>query len=308
MNSQIPKGRISNMEHTEQQRPTKKLDPSPIQMGVNKHRATTSLPLLSRSEDRQKRISSIGWLFFSMIHDFRNPLATVLAGAEMLMKLDPASNQVTRVAGNMYRAASCMNDLLEDLAEAGLETRRYFEICKIRDVIAAASETALPKAETLSVSISNDVPDGLDAPLERSRMERLFFNLITNALEAMPHGGRIRISARKQDNCVLIDVEDTGPGIPTEIRDRLFEPFVTAGKDHGLGLGLALSRQTVRDHGGDMWTEPASGARFVICLPVNRMFTSGFNGTRSSEGEVPGKPLLYSEPQLVAQSTGAPRL
>jgi hypothetical protein len=67
---------------------------------------------------------------------------------------------------------------------------------------------------------------------------------------------------------VLIDVEDTGPGIPRAIRDRLFEPFVTAGKDHGLGLGLALSRQTVLDHGGDMWTEPAAGARFVIRLPL----------------------------------------
>ena len=110
-------------------------------------------------------------------------------------------------------------------------------------------------------------------------MERVFFNLITNALEAMPHGGEIRIGARKADNCVLIQVEDTGPGIPRGIRDRLFEPFVTAGKDHGLGLGLALSRQTVRDHGGDMWTEPASGARFVISMPLNRELTAAFNGT-----------------------------
>jgi signal transduction histidine kinase len=65
---------------------------------------------------------------------------------------------------------------------------------------------------------------------------------------------------------VLIEVEDTGPGIPVGIRDRLFEPFVTAGKDHGLGLGLALSRQTVLDHGGEMWIEPAPGARFVVRL------------------------------------------
>jgi signal transduction histidine kinase len=64
-------------------------------------------------------------------------------------------------------------------------------------------------------------------------------------------------------------MEDTGPGIPDEIRDRLFEPFVTAGKQDGLGLGLALSRQAVLDHGGDIWTEPASGARFVIRLPLN---------------------------------------
>ncbi len=65
-------------------------------------------------------------------------------------------------------------------------------------------------------------------------------------------------------------MEDSGPGIPLRIRDRLFDPFVTAGKKNGLGLGLALARRTVRDHGGDMWVEPADGARFVIRLPLTR--------------------------------------
>jgi signal transduction histidine kinase len=63
-------------------------------------------------------------------------------------------------------------------------------------------------------------------------------------------------------------VEDSGPGIPPEIQDRLFEPFVSARKKDGLGLGLATSRRTVRDHGGEMWTEAALGARFVIRLPL----------------------------------------
>jgi signal transduction histidine kinase len=97
-------------------------------------------------------------------------------------------------------------------------------------------------------------------------MERVFFNLITNALEAMPTRGMLRIVGRKTGNCVLIELEDTGPGIRRSIRDRLFEPFVTAGKQDG--LGLALSRQTVLGHGGDIWTEPATGARFVIRLPL----------------------------------------
>jgi signal transduction histidine kinase len=125
----------------------------------------------------------------------------------------------------------------------------------------------LPTAEKQSVRILNDVPGCIEIPLVRSRMERVFFNLITNALEAMPHGGEIRISLKMGQKCLLIEVEDTGPGIPHWIRDRLFEPFVTAGKADGLGLGLALSRQTVLEHGGDMWTEPAAGALFVIRLP-----------------------------------------
>jgi signal transduction histidine kinase len=105
--------------------------------------------------------------------------------------------------------------------------------------------------------------------VERTRIERVFINLITNGLEAMPGGGMIRITAKEAGDCALIEVEDSGPGIPPEIYARLFDPFTTAGKKEGLGLGLALSRRTMRDHGGDMWIEPAAGARFVIRLPLN---------------------------------------
>jgi signal transduction histidine kinase len=186
------------------------------------------------------------------------------------MHLDPASTQGKRLAANIYRAAGRMRELLADLACASRGNKSTSEVCKIRDVATAASEAALPAAEEQSVQILHDVPGDLETSLERSRIERVFFNLITNSLEAMPHGGKVRIAARKADNCVLIEVEDTGPGIPRGIRDRLFEPFVTAGKEDGLGLGLALSRQTVLDHGGDMWSEPAAGAYFTIRLPLNR--------------------------------------
>ena len=147
-----------------------------------------------------------------------------------------------------------MNCWQTSLASGG--NKSTFQVCKIRDVIAAASEAVSPTAQNQGVRILNAVPGGIEVPLVRSRMERVFLNLIANALEAMPHGGEIRIDAKKRDNGVLIDVEDTGPGIPRTIQDRLFEPFVTAGRDDGLGLGLALSRQTVLDHGGDMWIEP----------------------------------------------------
>jgi signal transduction histidine kinase len=96
----------------------------------------------------------------------------------------------------------------------------------------------------------------------------------------MPGGGDVHIRARKAGNCVLVEIEDTGPGIPHDIRDRVFEPFVTAGKVNGLGLGLALSRRAVLEHGGDMWIEAAAGARFVIRLPLANRFP-GYEPHRS---------------------------
>jgi signal transduction histidine kinase len=244
-------------------------DRSPFQLNFDTSQAAGAILQPSGTESGQKLISRIGWLSTSIVHDLRNPLGTVLAGAEMLMDLDPGSAQGQRLVANIYRAADRMRELLADLAGAGCVNKSDFEICKIDDVITAASEAALPTAETPGVQILCDIPDGLETLLQRSCIERVFFNLITNALEAMPHGGTIRIAATKANNRVLIAVEDTGPGVPRGIRERLFEPFVTAGKDHGLGLGLALSRQTVIDHGGDMWYEDAKGARFVICLPLS---------------------------------------
>ena len=105
--------------------------------------------------------------------------------------------------------------------------------------------------------------------VERARMERVFFNLMANAVEAMSGSGVIRIRSEETATTVILRITDNGPGIAAELKSQLFEPFATAGKRNGMGLGLALSRQTVRSHGGDLWSEPvAQGASFCVRLPL----------------------------------------
>ena len=227
---------------------------------------------LDRTQDPRPQsvsdsMSATDWLSTSIVHDLRNPVATIYAATEMLMDVDTPI-EVKRLAANMYRAAGRMRELLAEVTCVTCGNQSIAERCGIHDLIAAASEAASAAAENRSVRILLDVPGELELPLARSRMKRVFFNLITNALEAMPGGGEIRIQARRDRNHVLIAIEDTGPGIPHNIRDRVFEPFVSAGKANGLGLGLALSRRAVLDHGGDMWIEEAAGARFVIRFPL----------------------------------------
>src|SRR5260370_40783542 len=117
----------------------------------------------------------------------------------------------------------------------------------------------------MGVSIAVEI----ELPLERSRVERVFVNLIANALEAMPDGGAVTIAAVLDAGSVVVQVQDNGPGIAPQIKSQLFQPFVSAGKRNGPGLGLALTRQTILGHGGDMWvdSEPGRGARFSIRLP-----------------------------------------
>jgi signal transduction histidine kinase len=220
---------------------------------------------------RQERISTIGRLSTSIIHDLRNPLASIYGGAEMLVDTDLSPEQVRRLASNIYRSSRQVQDLLQELADVTQGRGHAREICRLREVIAAAYAPVAASAEAHHVRIHIDTPDDIELPLDRSPMERVFQNLISNAVEAMPEGGSVSIRAERQDSAVLVSIEDTGPGIPALIATQLFQPFVTAGKKNGLGLGLALSRKTVLSHGGDLWTENKDGdggARFVMRLPA----------------------------------------
>jgi signal transduction histidine kinase len=218
---------------------------------------------------RQERISTIGRLSTSIVHDLRNPLAAIYGGAEMLVDTDLSPEQVRRLAANLYRASRQIQSLLQELGDVSVGRAHAREVCRLREVVAAAYEPLAGTAESHGVEVQINVPPDIEIPMDRSPMERVFQNLIGNAIEAMPGGGAVSIEAHREDAQIVVIVEDTGPGIPEAIAGQLFEPFVTAGKKHGMGLGLALSRKTVVSHGGDLWTEDRSaGARFVLRLPV----------------------------------------
>jgi signal transduction histidine kinase len=187
----------------------------------------------------------------------------------MLVDADLPPSHVKRLAGNIYRASRRIQELLQDLLNVSRGKSDSIEVCHLREVAAAACDSLAAMADSQNVIITLAIPPEIEVPVERNRIERAFVNLIANALEAMPEGGEVRISAMLEDGAAVVQVEDNGPGIAPAIRSQLFQPFVSAGKRNGLGLGLALSRQTVLEHGGDMWVESASGrgARFSFRLP-----------------------------------------
>jgi signal transduction histidine kinase len=221
---------------------------------------------------RQERISTIGRLSSSIVHDLRNPLAAIYGGSELMVDSDIAPPQLKRLAGNIYRASRRIQELLQDLVNVGRGRTDGAEICRLREVAAAACDSVAQTADAQGVRIRLDISDSIELSLERARVERVFINLMGNALEAMPTGGEICIGAALDAAAVTVRVADTGPGVSPEIHEHLFQPFVSSGKRNGLGLGLALSRQTILDHGGDMWaeSEPGLGARFCFRLPLSR--------------------------------------
>jgi signal transduction histidine kinase len=221
---------------------------------------------------RKERMSTIARLSASIVHDLRNPLASIFGGSEMLVDGDLSRDQVRRLSLNIYRASRRLQALLQELSDVRRGQGHARETCRLREIIEAALDSISAPIAEHNIDVQLQVPDEIELPLDRSPMERVFENLLANAVEAMPGGGVLRVTAECRDGAVVVSVEDNGPGIPDSIANQLFRPFVTAGKKSGTGLGLALSKETVLEHGGELWADlqVASGARFLVRLPVQQ--------------------------------------
>lgn len=220
----------------------------------------------------QERLNTVGRFSSSFVHDMRNPLAAIYSGAEMLVDsrgMEPAQSR--RLAVNIYRASRRIQEMLQDLTQRLSGHPEPVEVCRLEELLQACAEIVSPVAMSRHIQVTLHVPEGVELSAQRGRLERVFLNLVNNAMEAIGDGGRVDINAEIDGEHVVITVDDDGPGIAEDLRKKLFLPFVTAGKKQGLGLGLALSRETVLSAGGDLWAvdKPDRGARFSIRLPLS---------------------------------------
>jgi two-component system, NtrC family, sensor histidine kinase HydH len=207
----------------------------------------------------------------SIVHDLRNPLSAIHGSAEILINSHLSQPQVHRIARNMYGASVRMKELLDEFLSRRKTPHRVPEPCSLAELVDSAVAKVETLAEAQAVEIFGDVPAKFTVAADRHRIQRVLVNLLLNAIEVMPDGGVIAVSAVPAPHRVVIRVRDTGPGIAPEIRARLFEPFVTAGKSGGLGLGLALSKQAIAEHGGAMWSENLDhGACIAFSLPLTQ--------------------------------------
>jgi two-component system NtrC family sensor kinase len=111
-----------------------------------------------------------------------------------------------------------------------------------------------------------------DVWMDPDRMAQVVYNIAANARDAMPDGGRLRVATQRVGQWVELRFSDTGPGVPPDLHERIFEPFVSYGKRQGAGLGLAIARRIVREHGGEIGLDELSkeGATFVVRIPLER--------------------------------------
>ena len=230
--------------------------------------------LLQRKLLRSDRLSQLGALVSGVAHELNNPLAAIAAFGEALV-LDPSQADVQESAevirSEAMRAGRIVQTLL-DFARQRPRVQTAVDLGEIADRVLALQRSGFKRARIrASVSIPKDVPAVAGDPQE---LQQVLLNAVVNARQAIETSGRagqIIIAAQATDNHVVVTVEDTGPGVPPEILDRVFEPFFTTKAEQGTGLGLAISFGLVRGMGGRMWMQnvEGGGARLSFELPVD---------------------------------------
>jgi signal transduction histidine kinase len=217
----------------------------------------------------------------TIVHDVRSPMSAIVGALELLSdtledKDDPIIEQSLLVA---HRSANRVLSLTEALLDiARLQSGRVEIDFQSVDLPALISElmieyTALANDE--NVIIRNEIPESL--PLikaDQDKLIRVITNLVDNAIKFTPEGGHVTISADSNNEFVQVKVIDSGPGVPTDYREKIFERFVQVpgrrGRRRGTGLGLAFCHLTVEAHGGKIWVDanPEGGSVFTFSIPI----------------------------------------
>jgi signal transduction histidine kinase len=220
-----------------------------------------------------ERLATIGRMASSISHDLRHSLAAVMANAEFLCESNLTPGQREDLYAEIRIAVNQMTDLIESLLEFS-RTRESLHPSygDIRSAVDRAVQgvKAHPEFQRIRIRISGE--GSTEGWFDFKKLERAFLNLLLNACEIVPaESGKIDIQLRRKGESLEIRIEDNGPGIAEAVRDRLFEPFVSHGKENGTGMGLTVVQKILQDHGGDVAVEQtsSSGTTFRIKIPLN---------------------------------------
>ena len=220
-----------------------------------------------------ERMALVGRFASSIVHDLKNPLTIIGVAADMACdpKISTHARALaqTRIRKQIERINNMVSDILEftrgSTTQPALAVMEYAEFA--RPVIDEIAREIEPKGVT--VEVATTVPLSR-VPLNPRRLSRVFYNLMFNAVDEMPEGGKIRIHFHTTPTELITEIEDTGDGIASQILDRLFEAFETFGKPRGTGLGLSIAKKIVEEHRGRIYARnvPGGGALFGFTLPL----------------------------------------
>ncbi|HEY3244733.1 MAG TPA: ATP-binding protein [Phycisphaerae bacterium] len=231
-----------------------------------------------RAQRSQRQVMEVSELAGGLAHELRNPLSTMVLNLELLaeefrnaheLDADTRRRGLTKIDAIRQQAdrlQSIFDDFLRLIGPYKLQTTRV----DMNEVVQRLIEFFGPQAVNAGIDVRTQFhPEPLLCELDVRLMEQALLNLLINAQEAMPNGGDLLISTSSADGRAVIEVTDTGIGIPAANRDKIFRPFFST-KPAGTGLGLSTTQRVITEHAGSIEVEagPRAGAKFTIRLPL----------------------------------------
>jgi len=219
------------------------------------------------------RLVAVGELTASMAHEFNNPLGIILGFAQgLLAHMDPSDPNYHRVEIIAEEAQRC-GKIVQELLEFGRPKSADFILTDVKEVIEKTLDLASSRAAKSNVETTKQIaPDLPQIHADAQQLQQVLLNLCLNAMDAMPRGGRLTVGAAADSaDQMIITVRDTGHGIDSDTLPRIFQPFFTAKKRRGLGLGLPICDRILKAHGGtiEVESDPGQGTTFRIHLPID---------------------------------------
>jgi signal transduction histidine kinase len=235
-------------------------------------RMRTSLQNTQRELIESERLATIGSMASSISHDLRHSLAAIVANAEFLCESNLNAGQREDLYAEIRLAVNQMTELIESLLEFS-RTRESLHISygDVGDAVERAIQIVKAHPEFHDRCINVSSSGATDGWFDFKKLERALQNLLINACEAVQPGrGRVDVHIVRGDHALDVRVSDNGSGISEVVRGRLFDPFVSHGKENGTGMGLTVVQKIVQDHGGDIVVEQTSstGTTFKMHLPL----------------------------------------
>jgi PAS domain S-box-containing protein len=226
-------------------------------------RDVTEKNRLEKQLIRADRMDAVGKLTAMLAHDLRNPLNFIRQASDMALQEPERAKRLLQLIGeNAERSLRMIEDLRSGTKEISIQ-RASTNLTQL--IAKTAEEIKMPDGVEMEIATGEGVEN---VEVDAGLMRRVLDNLVTNAVEAMPEGGRLAIRTSVENGNVCIDVEDTGVGIPPEATPRIFDTFYST-KPKGLGLGLPFCRRAVEAHGGTLTftSKKGAGTTFTVTLP-----------------------------------------
>ena len=222
---------------------------------------------------RIRELATVGQTMANVAHQLGTPLNLASAHVQLLQQELPTDRRVQRRLGVIQEQLDRVTDSLRSLLDRA-RPKDAQQTFPLRPVLSRLAEAGQILGSSQHVRVTLDVPDTL--PLvegDETQLELALSNLVTNALDAMPDGGNLSVTAKTEPGCAIVEIADTGTGIAPGMADRIFEPWVTSKSgDRGTGLGLSIARDVVQRMGGAISanSRPSGGTVLRITLPSSK--------------------------------------